>query len=312
MGVIAITGSSSYIGVNLVDHLARCEDDTLHLLEHRKRLAGRQDNGQVKIARGDLLESGSLEDFLEQGCTVVNLAYLAGDSLERNMAAIDNLIEACTRARVRRLVHCSTAVVAGRVPVDRVTEDTPVNPLLPYEMTKNAMEKRLLRRSAGRFERVILRPTAVFGNGGRNLVTLAVDLQTGSRARNYLRSCIYQRRRMNLVCIGTVVSAIAFLVKTPRTVDGEIFIVSDDEHPSNNFRDVETFLMKELGCRAYQVPPVSVPFFVLKSLLRAAGRTNLNPNLVYDGRKILAFGFEKQLTFSEGLSLFSEWYRQKT
>lgn len=251
---------------------------------------------------------GTLNSLLESGCILVNLTYLRGRPQEENLLAIENLIKNCTRAKIKRLIHCSTAVVSGRVFTNRITENLPCNPLQEYEITKALVEKAVLEKSSGLFEAVILQPTAVFGKGGRNLIKLADDLRCGNIALNYMKSCIYQYRRMNLVYIDNVVSAIAFLIRMEQNISGETFIISDDEAPTNNYRDIEKYLMTRMGCKAYPFPLVSVPFVILKTLLRLSGRTNLNPTVSYDCGKILSAGFKKALSFQDGLSCFADWY----
>jgi nucleoside-diphosphate-sugar epimerase len=308
MQVIAITGASSFIGTHLVKHLTHCNDLQLRLLVNRNLNLSLPESKNVFIMQGNLLNHETLKGFCNTGCTVINLAYLKGHSPEENLAATENLVEACIRAKIRRLIHCSTAVVSGRVSTNRVTENTLDNPLNEYEVTKGRIEKLLIKKSDGFFETIILRPTAVFGKGGKNLVKLADSLLRGKQFVNYLKSCIYQFRRMNLVYIDNVVSAIEFFIRTERNINGETFIISDDEDPSNNYRDIEKYLMKKMGRRAYSVAPVSLPFPILRSLLKLAGRSNYNPALVYDCGKILSSGFKKPLSFKEGLSRFSDWY----
>ncbi len=307
MQVIAITGASSFIGTHLVKHLTHCNDLRLRLLVNRNLNLSLSESQNVSIIKGNLLSPETLNDFFDTGCTVINLAYLQRHSPEKNLAATENLAQACTRAKIRRLIHCSTAAVSGRVSTNRVTENTPDNPLNEYEVTKSRIEKLLIERSEGLFETIILRPTAVFGEGGKNLVKLVDSLLCGNQFVNYLKSCIYQFRRMNLVYIDNVVSAIEFVIRTERNINGETFIISDDEDPSNNYRDIEKYLMKRMGCKAYSIAPVSLPFSILRSLLRLAGRSNDNPALVYDCGKILSSGFKKPLSFQEGLSRFSDW-----
>jgi len=308
MHVIAITGASGFIGTHLVKHLLMSDDLELRLLVHKSRSLPIPDGVKISVVRGDLLRSETLKGFAEAGCTVVNLAYVNGRTPADNLAAAANLADVCSAAGIRRLIHCSTAVISGRVDSDKVTEDTVSKPLKEYEIIKTRVEDVLLQKSAGRFETVILRPTAVFGNGGKNLLKLAGDLRHGNRAINYLKACIFQYRRMNLVCINNVVSAITFLIRTDRKIDREVFIISDDEAAANNYRDVERYLMKRLGLKEYPIPPIPLPFVILKIMLTLAGRTNINPSLVYDCGKILNAGFNKPLSFEEGLSQFAYWY----
>jgi nucleoside-diphosphate-sugar epimerase len=206
-------------------------------------------------------------------------------------------------------VHCSTAVVAGRSDADVVTEETECEPGDRYEATKLAIEKFLLGKAADSLEIAILRPTAVFGPRGRNLVKLANDLEQRPAFVNYLRSCLQGGRRMNLVHVDNVVAALAFLIDTADRVAGEVFIISDDEYPINNYRDVERRLMAGLGVSVYPVPPVAVPRWMLSSALRMTGRTNTNPFCVYDCSKIISRGLKKPVSFEQGLSDFMAWYR---
>lgn len=307
---IAITGATGFIGTHLVERLSQCGDMRLRLLVHLNLNFQPPRSSNLSIVRGDLLKSGTLDEFPETGCVVVNLAYLGGRPPKENLAATENLLETCKRSKIKRLIHCSTAAVYGRVAADIITENTSGNPMGEYEVTKSRVEKLILEKSAGAFEAVILRPTAVFGPGGKNLIKLMEDLQHGNRAFNYIKSCVYQYRRMNLVCIDNVVSAIEFLIRTDRNIGGEAFIISDDADPLNNYRDIEKYLMEKMNCKTYPVLPVSMPFPILRALLRLTGRSNDNPELVYDCGKIISAGFKQTLTFKEGLSGFADWYVQ--
>lgn len=307
MQVIAITGASSFIGTHFLKHLSARSDLRFRLLVNRNRNVSIQESKNVSIIHGNLLESETLNDFVETGCIVINLAYLGGCTFEENLIAINNLMEVCSKVKIKRLIHCSTAVVSGRVSTNKVSENTVINPIQEYEATKSKIEKIVLERSDGLFETVILRPTAVFGEGGKNLIKLANSLMYGNKFINFLKSCVYQYRRMNLVYVGNVVSSIEFAMDN-NNIDREVFIISDDEDPSNNYRAVERYMMKEFGCKAYLIEPISLPFPILKLTLRLAGRTNVNPALVYDCGKIIALGLQKPVSFNEGLSLFSKWF----
>lgn len=308
MQVVALTGASGFIGSHLLENLSKCSNLSIRLLVNRSLKATLKESKNISIVQGNLLDSKTLNGFVETGCIVINLAYLHGVSHDVNIAAVNNLLEACYKTKIKRLIHCSTAVLSGEAATERVTENTTCKPLQEYGITKRRIEKIILEKSNGVFETVILRPTAVFGKGGQNLVQLIDSLINGNRFVNYLKSCIYQHRRMHLVYIDNVVAAIRFLMQKERDINGEIFIISDDDDPSNNYRDIERYLMARIGCKEYPITPISMPFTILKLLLRMTGKINDNPNLVYDCSKILTAGFQKPLSFNEGLLRFSDWY----
>lgn len=307
MQVIAVAGASGFIGKQLLDCLSDFPDIAVRVLLHIDHDVRRLNYPNIVSVEGDLMRPETLHSLLEPDCTVVNLVYLSSRSQSENLLAISNLADACARAKVKRLVHCSTAVVAGRAPGDQITEETPCDPRNGYERTKYEIEKFLLEKSHGRFELAILRPTAVFGPGGKNLLKLANDLRFGNKFTNYLKACLYGNRRMNLVCVDNVVSALIFLIEKEVRINGEIFIASDDESAINNYRDVEKYLQKKFGYKDYTIPPIPLGTFLLSTLLKLLGRSNTNPQRVYCDRKLMSAGCGKSISFESGLGLFADW-----
>lgn len=308
MRTIAITGASGFIGRNLVAGLQGHGGGHIKLLTRAQTSDG-QHSGQVEIVKGDLLSPASLAGFLEPECTVINLVYLwdAGEAV--NLRAMSNLVAACKTAGVKRLIHVSTAAVVGRVNECLITESTPCRPVSEYGVTKLSIENLIRRERNGSMDVAILRPTSVFGPGGGPLCKLADALATGLRLLNYLKSSLFNRRRMNLVHVSNVVAAIIFLANRPENLAGEVFIVSDDDSDANNFCDVESALMRGLGVSDYRLPRVPVPLVVLKLLLSALGRNNVNPRCNYGSEKLLRLGFRRHVSFEAGLSDYISAYQ---
>jgi nucleoside-diphosphate-sugar epimerase len=308
MPTVSITGATGFIGGHLLHSLLQRSEFTVRALVHQQPEASLPRSPRLEWMRGDLARVETLAALLASGGDLVNLAYPSSWPRDRHLAATENLAQAAVDAGVRRIVHCSTAVVAGRTLERRVTETTVPEPASEYEVTKLAIERIWLERCGDRVETVILRPTAVFGLGGKNLLKLAQSLTSGSGLSNYLRSSLFRRRRMNLVHVGNVVAAIEFLIDRAAPQAGEIYIVSDDEDPANNFRDVELSLLRAWGRRDYLVPPLPVPPFILSALLRAAGRASTDPGRVYDDAKLRRAGLRKPCGLEQGLREFAVWY----
>lgn len=309
MRVVSVIGASGFIGHHLLSLLSGKDGLEIRVLVHRKK-PQISERGNVRFVEGSLLHPETLEQLLEPGCIVLNLVYMASCSALENIEAIDNLARACAERGVKRLVHCSTAVVVGEVVADIVDEGSPCSPRTPYEQTKLEMERRLLSKASASFEVTVLRPTAVFGAHGKNLLKMADALTKGNRLLNYLKSSVFKNRSLNLVCVDNVAAALLFLGLTERHVDGEVFIISDDNSALNNYRDAENLLVKKLLLKAYPIPRIPVPVSVLGFLLKLVGRSQSNPLVKFSDRKLASFGFRKPMNFEMGVDRFVDWYRK--
>ncbi len=312
MQTIAIIGASGFIGKRLVMELVRMGDSEVRVFSRNRQhnMTRKTFPPTVKIVDGDLHDAAAIEKLVKPGCTVINLAYIWNGGESENLAVTDNLLAACRDAAIGRLIHCSTAAVVGRVRENRITEETPCNPVTEYGITKLKIEQAVTSTVARKyFDAAIVRPTAVFGVEGEQLNKLASDLQIGNLWLNYARSWLFGERRMNLVHISNVVAAIVFLIRHPNPIGGEVFIVSDDDDPKNNFSYVERFLMDALGIDDYPLPRLMSPSWVLSAMLAIRGRNNTNPLCDYDPSKLLGLGYERPMSLETGLAEYAVWYR---
>lgn len=309
MSHVAVTGATGFIGRHLLRDLAMSGQRVRALTRRLPQDAPGSDN--VEWIVGDIVEPATWHRLLEPGCTVINLAYSRGSVASVAVETMRRMIEACGTGRIARFVHCSTVSVYGRASETKLTETSACNPVSEYGRIKLAVEHELIHRATGRFEFVIVRPSAVFGVGGEALVKLIGDLEDAPRLINYLRSSLFGRRRTHLVSVETVVAALRFLGQPGLAVDAETFIVSDDEDPINNFRDVERILMEELGVPSYGVVPPPLPRQLLETLMRLRGRANINTLTEYRCDKLLRRGFVKPVTLERALRRFASVYRRE-
>ena len=317
---IAITGASGALGVHVVREMLRTHAGRLRALAHRTPLPADVVPAGVEVHGGSLLDRAALDRWLSPGATVIHLAHPSSMSIDDHRRAVETLADACAAAGVRRVVHCSTAVVAGRTPARRVTEETPCLPVTPYERIKHDLEGAFARGARGRFPLIIARPTAVFGPGLRNAVALLEALERGSPVVNYLRRSLYGRRQMHLVPVETVARALRFLAldlpveaaAAPGQAGGPPrFIVSTDHRPGGDFRTVEGRLRRALGLSAPTSLVLPVPPAALRLFLRAAGRSDVDPQRIYDGSALERAGFRAPITLADALDRYAGWWRER-
>lgn len=268
----------------------------MRALAHRRTL----DSRGIEVVHGDAADPAALAQLIPAGSVVLNFVHGAE-------ALAHALAKACARRGVRRLVHVSTCSVYGIAPGERVDEDTPCRPATSYERGKYAVEA-ILERDAG-CPLVTLRPTAVFGPGGRNLETLALRVLRQPWPLRYLRACAMGRRRMHAVDVDCVAAAALFLAAARLEAQSERFIVAQDEESDNNYASLEAFFVRRFGAARYPLPPLSPPRGIQRWALRAAGRSNVEPLRMYSAAKLARRGFTPPRGFAAALEEYADWLR---
>ena len=300
---ISVLGGTGFIGRHLIDSFLVNRMGPIRVLT--RNFHSIESRGDVIPIRGDMMSFDSVKDLVRDQSLVINMAYINND-YNANLCAADNLVKSCIELGVSRLIHCSTALVVGRVNASVVDESTTCCPYTEYERTKLDIEERLLERATGKLELVIVRPTAVFGSGGRNLVKLANSLLHRPHLLNLLPVMLFKNRPMHLVPVEDVVSSISFLATLDRDLNGERFIISCDEHKKNNYYDLANHLTKKFGRRAF--PESFVPFapLIVYALLKLLGRSQVNPRQVFDCGKLIRYGFAEKINFVEAIDRFAD------
>ena len=167
--ITAVTGASGHLGGNLVRALI-AEGRAVRALVHRdaQALAGLH----VELVKGDLSDPGSLDGLMRGVDAVFHLAgriSIAGSEaglVERtNIEGTRNIIDACLRNGVRRLVHCSSIHAFADKP-EGVLDETHHLALAggaAYDRSKAMGQSEVLQAVKRGLDAVIINPTAVIG-----------------------------------------------------------------------------------------------------------------------------------------------------
>lgn len=309
MTLFVITGANGFIGRHLVASLV-ADGKRVRALTRTKSGAESTCDG-VEWVMGDIADRATWDALLEKQCVVINLAYSNTLAASTAVDATAQMIETCAQAEVAHLIHCSTVSVYGQVGETIVTEQSVCNPLDDYGLVKLRVENTLIDNVKGRFPMTIIRPTAVFGEGGEALIKLLDELTRGGRFVNYLRSSMFGWRKTHLVPVETVVAALRFIGDMPPPTRNDMFIVSDDDDPFNNFRNVERVLMNELKLPPYGIPRIPLPRFLLETLMRIMRRANVNTRTEYRCDKLAGRGFVKPVKLKTALRRFAEKHKAR-
>jgi nucleoside-diphosphate-sugar epimerase len=132
----------------------------------------------VTCHRGDLADRRAVSDAFQDTDVVFHVAAKAGiwgdysEYYASNVTGTRNVIEACLRNRVAKLVYTSTPSVAfGGQDVRNANEQEPLprRYLAPYIATKAAAERLVIEANSSTLATVALRPHLIWGPGDTQL-----------------------------------------------------------------------------------------------------------------------------------------------
>jgi len=177
---VLVTGATGFTGGHLARALAARGDSVSALVRTEGPAASALEKAGVALVTGDLRDRDALAAATDGIEVVYHIAAMYreagfGDEVYRavNATAVSDVVEAASRAGVRRVVHCSTVGVHGDVEHPPANEDAPLKPGDIYQVTK--LEGERLAREAGArlgIEVTIARPTGIYGPGDRRLLKL--------------------------------------------------------------------------------------------------------------------------------------------
>lgn len=149
-----VIGGAGFVGSHIVDQLLREQVREIVVLDNfvrgtRANLADALTDPRVRLIEGSITSAELLANVLEDAAGVFHLAALwlyeclhePRSALEVNVVGTYNVIEACQRAGVRRVIYSSSASVYGDALFTPMTEDHPLNNRTMYGATKVAGEQ---------------------------------------------------------------------------------------------------------------------------------------------------------------------------
>jgi nucleoside-diphosphate-sugar epimerase len=184
-----VTGGGGFLGGAVV-RLLRQRGDTVRSFT-RSAYPWLDELG-VEQVRGDLTDPDAVERAVA-GCDVVyNVAAKAGvwgrysDFYGANVTGVENVVAACKKHGVRRLVHTSTpSVIHGSADIEGADESLPYPEHFDayYPETKARGEKAVLAANGPGLATVSLRPHLIFGPGDPHLIPRILERARAGKLR---------------------------------------------------------------------------------------------------------------------------------
>ena len=324
---VLITGGTGFIGTRLA---LRCLErgDKVFLLgksnnpaEDANRLL-LEDKG-AECFLGSILDKDLLDRSLSGGAEVVfHLAAVqhemnVPDKLFRdvNVEGTRNLLDACLRHDVRRVVHGSTIGVYGKLQ-GVIDESSPCTPDNIYGVTKLEGEQ-LALSYADRLAVSVVRIPEVYGPGDRRLLKLFKAVHG-----NKFFIIGSGKNLHHLVYVDDLIDGF-FLLSSDDSTVGEVFLFAGEE-PVTTRKMAET-IAHVLDTRLPRMNAPLWPFWIMATLMEKTFRPlKIQPPLhrrrmdffrkSFSLSSVKAFrklGFVAKTSFSEGIAKTASWYQEQ-
>ena len=163
-GNVLVTGARGFIGGRLVERLVEGQRGNIRAFLRNRGDSGRVSRLPVELSRGDLTNFDDV-DRAVSGVEYVFHCAFDNKSRDQNVYGLRNLLMACGKHSVRRLIHLSTFAVYEPFPDGELTECTREGDRSnTYVDTKLTLEKIILELSGNYgVSTTIIQPAIVYG-----------------------------------------------------------------------------------------------------------------------------------------------------
>jgi len=189
---ILVTGGGGFLGSAIVKRLVR---QGAHVASFSRNKHAELTALNVEQIQGDVSDAGAVEHALKGKDLVFHVAAKPGvwgtyhEFYRPNVAGVKNVISACLKHGVERLIHTSSpSVVFDGSDMQGVDESTPYARRFHscYPQTKALAEQAVLRasgRMGKKLNTIILRPHLIWGPGDNHLVPRIITRAKAKKLR---------------------------------------------------------------------------------------------------------------------------------
>lgn len=291
---ILVTGGTGFIGSFIVKHLLKGGHSVRALSMEQRAPDG------VELYQADINDFDRIEGFFEDIDYVIHLAAMVGVSntesnplktLNTNIEGTRNVLQACKKHGVKRVVFSSSSEVYGEPTTPTISEANPSSPKSVYGVSKLAGEEYLKAywQSYG-LPFCILRYFNVYGPGQSPsfVIPSFVELVLSDKPIT-----IYGAgEQVRSFCHGDDIANGTLLALFNSEAEGQIFNIGDDREPLS-IRELANKIAELCG---KEVRTDSVP---LETTDRSKREIYRRIPEIEKARQIL--GYQPQVSFAEGL-----------
>lgn len=297
-----VTGGAGFIGSHLADSLIEKHGKVL-VLDDFSAGSAKNLNKNAVLVKKDILGAG-LEDAFADAETVF---HFAADPNVRtsatnqkanfvlNVSGTFNVLEACRKADVKKIVFASTSAVYGNAKITPTPESCPTIPISNYAASKLAGEAYCssYAHTYG-IKATVLRLANIFGERSTHGVMFDFYKKMKSNQKK-LQILGDGKQNKSYLHVSDCVSA-TLLAAEKQTKIFDIFNVGSEERHTVN--EIAKLVSKEMSCE---------PKFEY-----SGGKTGWAgdvPEMLLDVKKLEKLGWNQKIRFGEGIKRYIKWLK---
>ncbi len=309
---VLVTGAGGFCGSHLVESLLADGFEVRAFVRYNGRgdagwLAGNE-HPELHIVFGDVEDASAVLDATAGVEIVYHLAALVGipysyvhpeEVLRSNTIGTFNVLTACRRSGVRRLVHTSTSEVYGTARYVPIDEAHPLQAQSPYAASKIAADQlaESFHRSFG-LPVVTLRPFNMYGPRQSTRAVIPTIVQALLAGPHVRLGALAPTRDFTFV--EDTVRALRLAGEAPRALEGRTFNAGSGKEISIGA------LAEKIGALLGVAPEIET-----EDERRRPAASEVE-RLVADSTRARAdLGWEPSVSLSEGLTRTIEWFRAR-
>ncbi|MFN8577402.1 MAG: NAD(P)-dependent oxidoreductase [Candidatus Sericytochromatia bacterium] len=264
---VIVTGATGFLGGKIAETLSKDNRFDVVATGRDKKKAEILENQGIKTQVGSLEDKDFLFNLTKDAEIIIHSAALSSpwgkyDEFYRaNILATDNIVKACKKNEIKRIVHISTPSIYFDYN-DRfnVKEDfLPKEFVNYYASTKYEAEKIIDKAFEDGIETVSLRPRAIVGEGDTTIMPRLLKAHNTGR----LKIIGDGKNIVDVTSVKNVVDAVLLSINAEKKALGQHYNITNGE-PILMWELVETTLNK-LG---FQLNKKTVPFKIAYNLAK--------------------------------------------
>ncbi|MAE43275.1 epimerase [Candidatus Woesearchaeota archaeon] len=309
---VFITGGTGFIGSHLIEKII--DDNEVVVFDNLSRNALEntpiENHKNLKIVKGDVLDTASLDKSIDNADIVIHMAAIAGvgtviskptTTLKINLIGSYNVLEACRKKNINRYVSFSTSEVYGpniyEADEGGMTTLGPIGkPRWMYAMSKLAAE--FLADSYQREHGIIftsIRPFNIYGP--RQIGEGAIHAFVEKAVKNETITVHEPGSQIRSWCyVDDIVDAMEEVLVNKKT-EGEVINIGNPQATSTTLQTAQTVIRLANSKSRIEFKELKYP------------EVNIRVPSIGKAKRIL--GFEPKVSFEEGIKRTIDWYKNQ-